>query len=619
MNRRCRQSYEIPVVAWYADKRNDRDDSPRTFTKRKPAKAKHGKKGTPRSKARSKNNVGSPSQTLVRRPPPLLADYGWNSGDNVREQERRWLDDSIDATCVHYDTCAGCTVGRNVANTDVVQAAQRYFADERYDGTSTTVSDDLDSYPVILPSPATAWRTQAKLAVANKSSSAWTNNGCVFGLFQKGTHRLQAIPNCVVHHPSINQAVTVLEQATAKAGTSAYSEEARDGDLRYVQLQVERVTGKVCLTLVWNAATLKECQPSLARLVKELNHNNNKPDDSKSNNVLWHSIWCHCNDGLKNNIFSRSPGRWHRLSGPEFLREPLPVAATSDTSTTPPTAAGWLYFTPLTFRQGNLDGFDILALDVARAVPAGSKVCELYGGVGVLGLTSLAHHHHHHHHHKNALQWLRCSDENPANARCFQRAVESLPTEMTGRTNEWQQKVSRRDYSGNNERSYNKGDNDEEGMEDMTVAERAAMMGSGRQQPFGRLRKAENTKKTSYMIASAAKALKSGQALGANLLIVDPPRKGLETEVLEELCKPQNPDQPYVESATFLTIPDERVNWVNDVQTLIYVSCGFDALASDCDRLLSSRGAKWRLQSSTGFILFPGSDHVETLAIFQRN
>ena len=125
------------------------------------------------------------------------------------------------------------------------------------------------------------------------------------------------------------------------------------------------------------------------------------------------------------------------------------------------------------------------------------------------------------------------------------------------------------------------------------------------------------TEKTSYVIASAGQALQMGQALGANVLIVDPPRRGLEDDVLDCLCQPYSQDQPYVESTTFLSIPDERVMWTNDVQTLIYVSCGFDALARDCDRLLSSN-AGWTLKSSTGYILFPGSDHVETLAIFTR-
>ena len=151
---------------------------------------------------------------------------------------------------------------------------------------------------------------------------------------------------------------------------------------------------------------------------------------------------------------------------------------------------------------------------------------------------------------------------------------------------------------------------------EMTIGELAQMMETG--ESYSDKTKRGNTKKVSYMVASASKALRSGQALGANVLIVDPPRKGLEEEVLEELCKPYEPNQPYVESSTMLSIPDERVNWVNDVQTLIYVSCGFDALASDCDRLLSSRSAKWTLQSTTGYILFPGSDHVETVAIFQR-
>ena len=98
---------------------------------------------------------------------------------------------------------------------------------------------------------------------------------------------------------------------------------------------------------------------------------------------------------------------------------------------------------------------------------------------------------------------------------------------------------------------------------------------------------------------------------------MDPPRKGLENEVLHELCKPYNPNQPFVEAVDLLMVPDEKVSWTNDVQTLIYVSCGFDALARDSEALLSSR-AGWTLRSATGYVLFPGSDHVETVCIFER-
>ena len=69
--------------------------------------------------------------------------------------------------------------------------------------------------------------------------------------------------------------------------------------------------------------------------------------------------------------------------------------------------------------------------------------------------------------------------------------------------------------------------------------------------------------KITYMVASASKALHEGQALGADTLIVDPPRKGLEEEVLVQLCKPHNPNQLYTEDKMFLDGPRYSVNWVS--------------------------------------------------------
>ena len=552
------------------------------------------KQKTKRSKPNSRKMIDRRRSThhSSGQPRPVLTDYEANRNHFVNKQRLF----KNDLNCEHFGLCSGCVVGNNVGNVDIVQSAKLFFSstairkrradvihpydddddDDDDDGLAVEwVVEEKDDgfYKLVVPSNVTQWRTQAKLAVAPKSSGGWAKDGCQFGLYQRGTHDVLSIPHCAVHHPSINRAVEALVKATEKVGTPAFLENSREGGLRYVQLQVERATGRICLTLVWNAETLKETQPSLSRLVKELNKQ--EPD-------LWHSIWCNCNDGLGNNIFSRSLRRWHRLSGPEFIREPLPVGD-----------QGWLYFSPLTFRQGNMDGFDILAIDVAREVPAGSKVCELYAGVGLLGLTALAYHAV-----GEPLEWVRCSDENPANPKSFKRTVESLPPNMTGRR---QGKFQTKDED----------DSDGEGL---TLRELAALMESGKPLPEKQRKQQE---KTSYVVASAGKALRAGQALGAQVMIVDPPRKGLEDDVLDELCKPFNPDQPYVDSASLLTMADEKVNWANDIQTLIYVSCGFDALARDCERLLSSQG-DWVLERATGYILFPGSDHVETLCIFKR-
>lgn len=208
---------------------------------------------------------------------------------------------------------------------------------------------------------------------------------------------------------------------------------------------------------------------------------------------------------------------------------------------------------------------------------------------------------------RKELVWLRCSDENPSNPRCFQRTVNSMPSEVTGR-------ISPKHRSRNmNKGPKGKKQSKSNGEQTIETLMKDMMNGNFDDGPSVNPRKG----KVSYLVASAATALRDGQALGADVIIVDPPRKGLEEEVLVQLCKPFNPNQDYTEDPMLLQGPRHSINWANDANTLIYVSCGFDALARDCDRLLKGN-AGWRLDSATGYILFPGSNHVETVAIFKR-
>jgi tRNA/tmRNA/rRNA uracil-C5-methylase (TrmA/RlmC/RlmD family) len=87
----------------------------------------------------------------------------------------------------------------------------------------------------------------------------------------------------------------------------------------------------------------------------------------------------------------------------------------------------------------------------------------------------------------------------------------------------------------------------------------------------------------------------AGEALlaasDADVVIADPPRKGLDRELLEYLG-----DEP-----------PER---------LVYVSCGLESLLADTARL-TSRG-RLGLRSLTAFNLMPYTEHVETVACFER-
>jgi tRNA/tmRNA/rRNA uracil-C5-methylase (TrmA/RlmC/RlmD family) len=92
-------------------------------------------------------------------------------------------------------------------------------------------------------------------------------------------------------------------------------------------------------------------------------------------------------------------------------------------------------------------------------------------------------------------------------------------------------------------------------------------------------------------------AVTDGEGVGCGLLVVDPPRKGLDEEVL-----------------TVLEMQRMQGD-LGQVTRIIYVSCGYEALERDSRRLIE---AGWGLTHAKGFLLFPGSDHLETVAVFDR-
>ena len=78
---------------------------------------------------------------------------------------------------------------------------------------------------------------------------------------------------------------------------------------------------------------------------------------------------------------------------------------------------------------------------------------------------------------------------------------------------------------------------------------------------------------------------------GADVAIVDPPRTGLEAALVTALA----------------AAPPARV---------VYVSCDLGSFARDAEALLSS--GRLRLAALEAWALFPNTEHVETLARFER-
>jgi len=100
----------------------------------------------------------------------------------------------------------------------------------------------------------------------------------------------------------------------------------------------------------------------------------------------------------------------------------------------------------------------------------------------------------------------------------------------------------------------------------------------------------EDRAKVSVIEGTAGSACREASA--AQVVIADPPRKGLDPELTQTLSQD----------------PPER---------FLYVSCGLESLRHDAAQLTS--GGKLRLTGLRAFNLFPFTEHVETVARFERS
>ncbi|CAL4959738.1 unnamed protein product [Urochloa decumbens] len=124
---------------------------------------------------------------------------------------------------------------------------------------------------------------------------------------------------------------------------------------------------------------------------------------------------------------------------------------------------------------------------------------------------------------------------------------------------------------------------------------------------------------------------------GSSVVIVDPPRKGLDPSVISALQKVVLSERKaYKAKSSLAKVKDEKRPWILRAreaavhvdntsteessetwpETLIYISCGWESFKKDCKSLISSKA--WQLENAHAFNFFPGTDSIEILAIFKR-
>jgi len=267
--------------------------------------------------------------------------------------------------------------------------------------------------------------------------------------------------------------------------STCYSDGAHAGQVRALQVAVERASQSAQVVLVCNDRTPDAALPLLDLLARRLG-------------ARLHSSWWNGNADVTNRILGEA---FHRHSGPEVIREQIGGAQ--------------VFFPPAAFGQNNLDLFDRIVARIHAGVPPGSHVVELYAGCGAIGL-GLA----------RSCASLVFNEINPASLAGLALGSNELPEEQRSRI---------------------------------------------------------------HVVPGPAQRA-SSEIVPESVVIADPPRKGLDPEVLSVLR--------------------ERAP-----RRLLYLSCELGSLLRDVEQL-SAGGLL--LEEAVGYDAFPYTEHIETLAMFRR-
>jgi len=125
--------------------------------------------------------------------------------------------------------------------------------------------------------------------------------------------------------------------------------------------------------------------------------------------------------------------------------------------------------------------------------------------------------------------------------------------------------------------------------------------------------------------------------VGSDVVVVDPPRKGMDPSLLNTLraipslekkskptgsplSKEKDEKRPWVLRAKEASVQIQSKTTREEVQllpkTVIYIGHGWNSFKEDCISLLSSKA--WHLDKAHGFNFFPGTESIEILAVFKR-
>ena len=483
--------------------------------------------------------------------------------------------------CPHFDVCSGCSLQNNLQSPPILHRAAAFFSHLGYQDFSLH-SDGQQLQ---------GWRHRARLAVRTDS----TNGQPCVGLFEAGTHSAVDIPHCTVHHPDLNTAADLIRSCMHTCNVQPYDEATGAGHLRYIQLAIvdasdededgnylhhhssksapgQRKTTQVQIVLVWNADSLETAAPELVQFAAAVwaEAGRKKDDGNHQFSRLLHSLHVNFHSARNNTILSYDSSATVLLHGSPDAWTHLNIVSETKNNENDSCTTVQIAFDPGSFLQANPGAMAAAVSELRKwiaPVQGGARVVDLHAGIGTIGVSVAA---------TCDIAALRAVEINPSSETVFwkswRRLVGGVPSDSVDGSSIGEEKV--------------KMSNDDDDV---------------RQKGIARLSACE----AEYFVAAAGSAPEKWLH-GADVVIVDPPRKGLESTLLHYFCGVVVDDDDDDHGGERKPLP----------QRILYLSCGWPAFEKDCSALLES--GRWQLRWARAFLFFPGADHIETLAVFDN-
>jgi 23S rRNA (uracil1939-C5)-methyltransferase len=342
---------------------------------------------------------------------------------------------------------------------------------------------------------------------------------------------------CSVHHPLINEAAATIRRLLRLPNAPpAYDEPSGRGSLRYVQLTVvdTEEDQRVQAVLVWNAVD-RQAASGLPSFAADLWTS----QQHQGGQALFHSVWATYHPAATNTILS---DRFELLHGTGSAW--ITLAGDTPVCIDPPGS----------FMQANVGAMGAALAEMRKWVPHQAAVIDLHAGVGTIGMWKFWCSY------SISDEQLSCMSLMKCIHCCCDTGLALAATH------------------------------------DLRALRLVEIVGAGKAAFHSSLQQLRDAgihlQEAEYIVASAGSQPAEWMA-GMDIAIVDPPRKGLDSELLTFLCSDGVPDS---------------------LHRLIYLSCGWKGFERDCTAL--TRSGRWKVRHAEGFVFFPGSDHLETLAVF---